>query len=103
MLPLNAVTGWNLELEDAFHIGRRIINQLRMFNIRHGMKKEDERPSARYGSVPVDGPAQGKDIMAEWESMLANYYTLMGWDPETGPPLPKTLENLGLGHLTQDL
>ena len=98
---LNAVTGWNLELEDAFHIGRRIINQLRMFNIRHGLRRENERPSARYGSVPVDGPAQGKDIMAQWELMLNNYYTLMGWDPQTGHPLPDTLETLGLGDLVE--
>jgi len=100
---LNAVTGWNLGLKDAFQIGLRIINQLRMFNIRHGLKREDERPSTRYGSVPVDGPAQGKDIMAEWESMLTNYYTLMGWDPATGYPLPETLESLELGDLARNL
>jgi len=100
---LNAVTGWNLELKDAFQIGLRIINQLRMFNIRHGLKREDERPSTRYGSVPKDGPAQGQDIMAEWESMLTNYYTLMGWDPETGFPLPENLESLDLGHLARRL
>ena len=100
---LNAVTGWNLSLEDAFTIGRRIINQLRMFNFRHGMKKEDERPSKRYGSVPVDGPAKGKDIMEKWEWMLENYYTRMGWDPKTGKPLPETLKNLGLEELSKDL
>ena len=86
---LNAVTGWNLSLEDAFTIGRRVINQLRMFNFRHGMKKEDERPSKRYGSIPLDGPAKGKNIMEKWDWMLENYYTLMGWDPKTGKPLPR--------------
>ena len=100
---LNAVTGWDLTLEDSFTIGRRIINQLRMFNFRHGMKKEDERPSKRYGSVPVDGPARGKDIMEKWEWMLENYYTRMGWDPKTGKPLPETLKNLGLEELSKDL
>jgi molybdopterin converting factor small subunit len=100
---LNAVTGWDLSLKDAFHIGLRIINQLRMFNIRQGIKKEDERPSKRYGSVPVDGPAKGKDIMAQWDSMLTNYYTLMGWDSETGFPLPETLQSLELGELARDL
>jgi len=38
-----------------------------------------------------------------WEKMLRNYYTLVDWDPETGVPLPETLENLGLGHLVDDL
>ncbi len=96
---LNAVTGWEMTLEDAFTVGRRIVNQLRVFNFRHGMKIEDERPSKRYGSIPVDGPAEGKDIMSKWEWMLENYYTQMGWDPKTGKPLPETLKKLGLEEL----
>lgn len=100
---LNAVTGWNLTLEDAFTIGRRVINQLRIFNFMHGMKKEDERPSRRYGSVPKNGPAKGKDIMEKWNWMLENYYSHMGWDPKTGKPLPETLKKLGLEELIKDL
>jgi len=96
---LNAVSGWELTLEDALTIGRRTINQLRMFNFRHGMKKENERPSKRYGSIPVDGPAAGKNIMEKWDWMLENYYTLMGWDSKTGVPLPETLRKLGLENL----
>ena len=100
---LNAVTGWHLTLEDVFTVGRRIVNQLRVFNFRHGLKKEDERPSKRYGSAPVDGPARGKDVMQKWALMLENYYTLMGWDPNTGKPLPETLRTLGLTELLKDL
>ena len=99
----NAVTGWNWTLEDAFTLGRRIINLLRVFNFRHGMKIEDERPSKRYGSIPVDGPAQGKNIMEKWPEMVQNYYRLMGWDPKTGKPLQETLEKLGLKELIKDL
>ncbi len=100
---LNAVTGWELSVEDAFTIGRRVVNQLRVFNFLHGMKKEDERPSKRYGSTPVDWPAQGKNIMEKWDWMLENYYTQMGWDPKTGKPLPETLNKLGLEDLIKDL
>jgi aldehyde:ferredoxin oxidoreductase len=92
------VTGWNWTLDDAFRVGRRVVNLLRVFNLAHGLSAEDERPSKRYGSVPVDGPAQGKDIMAQWPAMVANYYRRMGWDEKTGRPLPKTLEELGLGE-----
>jgi aldehyde:ferredoxin oxidoreductase len=99
----NAVTGWNWTLEDAFTVGRRIVNLLRVFNFRHGLKIEDERPSKRYGSVPIDGPAQGKDIMAKWDWYRETYYKLMGWDPKTGKPLPETLEKLGLKELIKDL
>jgi aldehyde:ferredoxin oxidoreductase len=100
---LNAVTGWELKLEDVFRIGRRVVNQLRVFNFRHGMKREDERPSKRYGSVPVDGPAKGYNPMEKWEGMLESYYKLMGWDAETGKPLADTLKQLALEELIKDL
>jgi len=95
----NAITGWGFTLEDAFTTGRRIINQLRIFNLNHGLDIKDERPSVRYGSKPVDGPAKGVDIMAKWDWMVKNYYTLMGWDPVTGVPLPETLKKLDLSEL----
>lgn len=99
----NAVTGWNWSLQDAFTLGRRIVNLLRIFNLKHGLKIEDERPSKRYGSIPVDGPAQGKNIMEKWSWMVENYYRLMGWNPQTGWPLPETLEKLGVPELIKDL
>ena len=67
------------------------------------MKVEDERPSKRYGAVPVDGAAEGKDITVKWGWMLENYYNLMGWDTKTGKPLPETLEKLDLKELIGDL
>jgi aldehyde:ferredoxin oxidoreductase len=67
------------------------------------MRTENERPSQRYGSIPVDGPVQGKDIMEKWPWMLKNYYKFMGWDIQTGKPLPETLEKLDLKELVKDL
>jgi len=95
----NAATGWNWTLIDAFTLGRRIVNQLRIFNLRHGLDIKSERPSVRYGSIPVDGPNKGVNIMEKWDWMVKNYYTLMGWDPQTGKPLPETLEKLDLREL----
>jgi aldehyde:ferredoxin oxidoreductase len=96
---LNAVTGWDFTLDEAMTVGRRIVNQMRVFNLRHGLTRAMERPSSRYGSVPVDGPAAGTGILPHWDEMLTNYYTHMGWDPATGVPLPATLVKLGLGDL----
>ena len=92
-----------MDIEDAVRVGMRAINQLRVFNIRHGLKRESERPSARYGSTPVDGPVKGKGIMPVWDEMVKSYYSRMGWDPETGIPLPETLRSLDLDYLISDL
>lgn len=100
---LNAATGFDLTVQEAFDIGRRAVNVLRLFNFRHGLTKDLEAPSLRYGSVPVDGPQAGKSIMPHWDALRRNYYEKMGWDPQTGKPLPETLEKLGLAHLVPDL
>lgn len=100
---VEAVTGWEMDLEHAMTIGKRGINHLRVFNIRHGLKREMERPSARYGSVPVDGPVKGRGIMPDWDELVYNYYSHMGWDVKTGKPFPETLRSLGLDHLIKDL
>ncbi len=99
----NAATGLNWTLEDAFTLGRRVVNQLRVFGFRHGLDIKTERPSTRYGSVPVDGPNKGVNIMEKWDWMVKNYYTRMGWDPQTGLPLPETLKQLDLKELIKDL
>jgi aldehyde:ferredoxin oxidoreductase len=100
---VNAVTGRGLTVADALTIGRRAINQLRVFNFRHGLDPILEAPSPRYGSTPTDGPAKGKAIEPYFQWMKSFYFELMGWDPVTGKPLPHTLKALGLEKLIPDL
>lgn len=96
---LKAVTGWDVDAHEAVEVGRRAVNLMRVFNVRAGLTPDLEFPSARYGSVPVDGAARGRAIMPHWEEMLENYYRLMGWDRTTGLPVPETLRDLGLEYL----
>ena len=35
--------------------------------------------------------------------LLDYYYEKMGWDKQTGKPLPETLKKLGLEHIIKDL
>ena len=100
---INAATGWDLTADDAIAVAMRAVNVLRAFNIRHGVGLDVEAPSTWYGSVPVDGPAKGRDIMVHWNYMLDAYYKHMGWDRQSGRPLPETLHNLGLEQENHDL
>jgi aldehyde:ferredoxin oxidoreductase len=93
---LKTATGWEYSFEEAVKIGRRTVNLMRLYNIKCGLTPDLERPSVRYGSIPVDGPAKGLSIAPHWESIRNNYYKLMGWDTKTGIPLPETLKELGI-------
>jgi len=59
-------------------------NLMRAFNLQHRVGVDLERPSPRWSSTPVDGPAKGISIASHWDGMLDNYYRLMGWDRLTG-------------------
>ncbi|MFC1985033.1 aldehyde ferredoxin oxidoreductase family protein [Chloroflexota bacterium] len=100
---VSASTGWNFPIEETMEVGRRVVNLLRAFNIRHGHTAEMDAPSPRYGSAPVDGPSQGKTIMDHWDELRSRYYELMGWDSTTGKPLPDTLKRFGLEHTIPEL
>ena len=99
---VNAATGWDLDIQEAMIIGRRTVNLLRAFNLLNGISSELDAPSTRYGSTPIDGRAAGIGIMPHWNSMLQNYYKLMGWD-DKGKPLPETLKSLGLESIIPQL
>jgi aldehyde:ferredoxin oxidoreductase len=93
---LNAATGWDFTLDEAMTLGKRTVNLLRMFNFRCGLTKDKEAPSQRYGSATPDGPFKGLSTAQDWEKIRTRYYELMGWDTNTGKPLPETLKKLGL-------
>jgi aldehyde:ferredoxin oxidoreductase len=71
--------------------------------LRNGIGVDVEKPSARWWSTPVDGPATGVSIKPHWDNMIDNYYSLMGWDKKTGKPNPETLKSLGLDYIVKDL
>jgi aldehyde:ferredoxin oxidoreductase len=100
---LSAATGWPYTVEESVRFGRRTAAILRAFNLRCGIGPDREYPSARYSSVPVDGPAKGQAVMDQWERMLDVWYETVGYDRKTGKPLPETMQRLGLDWLARDL
>lgn len=100
---LNTVTGFDFSTEEALEIGERIINLLRAFNIRNGLEVDDDCFSPRLGQAPTEGPGEGKTLQPYIKDILKEYYRLMGWDEETGRPLPGTLKRLGLEYAISEL
>lgn len=90
-------TGLSFTEEDALTLGERAITQNRLFNIRCGLKKEDDTLPIRFFNETLPrGAAAGRVVDKEkFDKMLEDYYQLRGWDQE-GRPLAETLESLGI-------
>jgi aldehyde:ferredoxin oxidoreductase len=100
---LSAATGWVYTVDEAIRFGRRTAAINRAVSLRCGLTPDMERPSTRYGSTPVDGPAKGQSVMAQWDKMIETWYRDVGYDRKTGKPLPQTLKDLGLDWLAKEL
>ena len=100
---VSASTGWEFMPKEGMDVGKRIVNLLRCFNMRHGHTADMDAPSPRYGSAPVDGPSKGISILPRWKELQSQYYEGMGWDKITGKPLPETLKRYGLEYTVDEL
>jgi len=100
---LNAITGSDFTIDECLTVGRRLINLLRVFNIRHGFTAEQDSFSLRLGEPPSDGPGKGQTMAPTYEEIKRCYYREMGWDEKTGFPLPATLRGLGLEEAAEEL
>ncbi|MDA8233760.1 MAG: aldehyde ferredoxin oxidoreductase family protein, partial [Clostridia bacterium] len=96
---LKEATGIDFTPESVLKAGKRIVNLMRVFNLKNGLTAEHDWPSPRYASTPVDGPALGRSVGMIFAPMKERYYELMGWDKKTGQPLPETLRALDLADV----
>lgn len=94
---LNAATGWDFTREEMYEVGERVMQLERAFNVRHGLKPEDDwTVPDRLVSDPKGGPGAGHSIKPYLEGMAKEYHRLMGWDAKTGKPLICTLKRVGI-------
>jgi len=101
---LNAATGWDYTPEELRLIGERVMHLERAFNVRHGLKPEDDwNVPERLVSAPDGGPAKGVAMKPYLEGMVKEYHRLMGWDPKTGKPFVSILKGVGLDDVVKDL
>ena len=94
---INAVTGWDLNLDELERLGERIYNLERAFNCREGISRKDDSLPIRATQQPIpSGPSQGMYCPPEeFQAMLDEYYSLRGWDAN-GIPTAEKLRGLGL-------
>jgi aldehyde:ferredoxin oxidoreductase len=99
---LKLTCGMNVSEERLRLIGERIVNLNRAFNAREGISRKDDILPERLTKEPSPkGPAKGQVV--ELEEMLREYYTLRGWNIESGLPAKQKLLELGLGEVAEEL
>jgi len=115
---LNAITGRNHSFDDGLEIGRRTMNLKRAIYAIQGRHKKMEnfsgfhyRPGASYCGFSATKPILNGD---KWEfqdckelyfsregvdQFKTHFYNVEGWNPDSGYPTRKTLEDLGMKHV----
>jgi aldehyde:ferredoxin oxidoreductase len=92
-----AITGWDTGVMEQNKAAERILTVMRLFNIREGLTAADDKLPERFFHPKTDGALSNKALdPAKMEKAKSYYYTLMGWDPKSGIPLPEKLEELGI-------
>jgi aldehyde:ferredoxin oxidoreductase len=93
------VTGFE-EFKDVRNFelaGERIVNLIRVFNVREGMTSDhDVLPPRIHEDPHISGPTKGRVLPRDWfEKMKKEYYQIRGWD-EKGRPTKETLKRVGV-------
>ncbi|MCM2358574.1 MAG: aldehyde dehydrogenase [Geobacteraceae bacterium] len=89
---ISAGAGIDMDKEKLTQAARRYRTLVRAINIRRGMRRVDEQPPANHW----------KNRFPELEKeLLDSYYQLKGWN-EDGIPTRETLDQLGLGYVSEE-
>ncbi len=96
---LNAVTGWEVTVDELMKTGERLYNLNRLINVRYGISRKDDTIPWRVAKeMHTEGGAKGH--LPDLEKMLDPYYKLRGWD-ENGIPTLEKLRELSLDEYMQ--
>lgn len=93
----NLVTGFDMTPEEMNLVGTRVNTLARLYNIREGLTRKDDRVPIRVMKLPIpEGVAKGSYVSQEdLDLLLDDYYEYRGWDKD-GIPTEATLKELGL-------
>jgi aldehyde:ferredoxin oxidoreductase len=95
----SAAFGEGISEEDLMRKGERILTLEKVFNLIHtDFDRDDDYPPEKLMEEPIKtGPFKGEKLDRKgWDTMLDEYYSLHGWDPETSFPKEETLRALEL-------
>jgi aldehyde:ferredoxin oxidoreductase len=78
-LIINATTGMVLDKQQLQAIASNITNKTREFNLREGMKREDDTLPKRFFEEKLKDSCKVL-LKSDFDKMVADYYKIRGWD-----------------------
>lgn len=100
---VRGVTGWSTTVWELMKVGERCTNMMRVFNIREGFTRQDDRLPERFHQPMAAGPIKGTKLdKEEFNRAIETYYKMMGWDEE-GVPQREKLQELGIEWVAEEL
>jgi aldehyde:ferredoxin oxidoreductase len=99
---ISGITGWDFGWEEALKAGRRVLTLRQAFNAREGITPDQIDLPRRIKDEPLPVKT-GAPPKIDFRALKEGYFAAMGWDVRTGVPSNKTLVELGLEKLVNDL
>ncbi|MBI4285788.1 MAG: aldehyde dehydrogenase [Chloroflexi bacterium] len=97
------VTGLPIDEAEATRIARRIINLVRAYNVREGIRRQDDFDAVpKHAFERTPPPPEVPLDPATFNRIIDRFYEIRGWDRE-GIPTAETLAESGLEYVRQDL
>ena len=94
----NAVTGWDMDLDEMMQIGERISNMRMAYEVREGENPRMRPVPTRVSGVTNEGTTAGplEGVKLDTELLETDYLKACDWDLDTCKPSRAKLESLGL-------
>ena len=90
---LQGITGWRANIWELLKTSERIITMARAFNMREGLTRADDGLPDRMSEALPRHPGVSKQ---ELQEALTLYYSMMGWDSDSGLPTRGKLQELDI-------
>lgn len=100
---VSAVTGWDIDREEAYRIGERVANIRQAFNVREGFNALEHPIHPRMVGVPPLEKGATKGVTVDMDTLLDDFLRAMDWDTASARPSARKLTDLGLGDVAEDL
>ena len=85
-----------------WHVGEKVYNLERCFNIREGFSRKDDTLPKRMYTEPLQGGMRDGEVYRKPDVIIDEYYEARGWD-KNGTPTKATLKRLGLEEVDKDI